>query len=146
VKAFSRERKTHCNRLVGGRLGTIGCFGSLILGVGGNFTIAGGTKYRQQGLALVSDQGFTPPYVTSYRGMKLPRVSAGFGRFDSTCGSRPICRRWAAGGDLGPLYRGGRLEAVGDGHNSIRRWIAALWARGATASAVPASGSHGKHH
>jgi hypothetical protein len=70
--------------------------------------------------------GFIPPYENSYRGVRLPRVSAGLGRWDLRRG--PICRRWAGGGNLGTLYRGGRLEAAGDGHNSIRRGIAALWA------------------
>ena len=31
---------------------------------------------------VCADRGFIPPYDISYRGLKLPRVSAAFGRFE----------------------------------------------------------------
>jgi len=49
-------------------------------------------------------------------------------------------------------YRGGRLEAAGDGHVNVRRSVVALWAPGAdpsggaTANGVRASGSRGIDH
>jgi hypothetical protein len=40
------------------------------------------------------DRSFSPPYEISYRGVKLPRISAALGPCYLRRG--PICRRWAA--------------------------------------------------
>ena len=70
-------------------------------------------------------RGFTPPYEISYRGVKLPRVSAGFGRSDLRCIA--ICR--SSAGARRPGGRKGRGEverpvAMGQDQADIQdQWI-----------------------
>jgi hypothetical protein len=74
-------------------------------------------------------RGFTPPYEISYRGVKLPRVSAALGALLPA-----VQGRFAAGGPpaaISVLYitaAGSKLPGMVI--NSVRRWVAALWAAG----------------
>jgi hypothetical protein len=53
---------------------------SIILSQIGEVRLGAGV-IRSQSVLSPSGPGFSPPYKTSYRGLKLPMVSAAFGRF-----------------------------------------------------------------
>ena len=85
----------------------------------------GPVPHQRFGPARLADRGLTSPYEISYRGVKPPRVSAGFGRSDLRC--IPICR--SSAGARRPGGRKGRGEverpvAMGQDQADIQdQWI-----------------------
>jgi hypothetical protein len=81
---------------------------SIILSRIGEVRLGAGVIHSQP-VPSPSGSGFAPPYETSYRGLKLRRISAALEALVS-CGVRPICRRWTrsrglAAGDQAPGLR-----------------------------------------